>query len=405
MSRAATRRVLTLALAMFCLVGAGAQFPPPGYDRPRDGPYPDTLEFLLRALDLDYTRLPGGMPTLKFWNYDYENNADLFAIAFYYRDPNDSNRMLDTLEVIVLDKATGTWKRRAFDAEHMAGLFKTADPGPGPGSVMNVWHTRRYLLIDTHLTPSAGTIIVLTRALEPTAMLYGWTLFTLANESIVYHASNMHFAPTHDLNVRMYDPRSGKTRTIYPTKPYDPPRREFIELTRKAYARYGDDWFRQHNHHKDAEQFNSRWGQLWIVDERTNAMAFSGDVRVGTRPRYARLTRHGRTAAGNSRCVPEHSGDRPRHVPGNAVHDTPLRASRSDGPGASGNRRPQVTTGTGRQPLFDRNPRPVPAFEPAVVDRLRGGQRRGAEGQGRQGCHSQDAVDSGRPAVRATVLA
>jgi hypothetical protein len=54
--------------------------------------------------------------------------------------------------------------------------------------------------------------------------LCGWELAILPDERIVYHHSQIHFAPTHWLEVSVFDPTTLKEKQIYPPKPYQPVR-------------------------------------------------------------------------------------------------------------------------------------------------------------------------------------
>ena len=99
----------------------------------------------------------------------------------------------------------------------------------------------------------------------------------------------IHFAPTHWLEVYMYDPRSGVDRQIYPLKPYGEPRVTFMKAVEQAYARTGDAWCREHNHHCDPELFDSSWSGPWTVDEHEGAAAFLvqfGSGHIGRQPEW-----------------------------------------------------------------------------------------------------------------------
>jgi hypothetical protein len=70
--------------------------------------------------------------------------------------------------------------------------------------------------LETHLTPSASCTIVLTQDLSVKAALSGWILGFVGDRYAVFHESMVHFAPTHPLNVSVYDTVTGRTTRLYP---------------------------------------------------------------------------------------------------------------------------------------------------------------------------------------------
>jgi hypothetical protein len=86
----------------------------------------------------------------------------------------------------------------------------------------------RYIKVGCHISPSAEQLFVFSRNAELKGVLYGWTLATLPNEFIVYHNSEVHFAPTHSLGISIFDPATGSDKKIYPPVPYSAVRSAFI---------------------------------------------------------------------------------------------------------------------------------------------------------------------------------
>ena len=109
-------------------------------------------------------------------------------------------------------------------------------PDPKPG--------RQFILVGQHINPSAEQLLVFSKDFMFVRQLYGWELVTLPNETIVYHHSQVHFAPTHTVEISVFDPVSKIDRQIYPPATLGEVRREFIERVAKAYAARGEDWFR-----------------------------------------------------------------------------------------------------------------------------------------------------------------
>jgi hypothetical protein len=127
--------------------------------------------------------------------------------------------------------------------------------------------------LDTHSSPSAGIILVLTRELRPVTALWGWSLRLLPNDVLVYHRSMVHFAPTHSAELWTYDPRSNRDALLYPQKPFSDVRTRYIARVKAEFDRLGEDWFRVNNHHMDAEQFDSRREDSLVVSADGRSLA------------------------------------------------------------------------------------------------------------------------------------
>jgi hypothetical protein len=81
--------------------------------------------------------------------------------------------------------------------------------------------------------------------------------------------------------VSVLDPGTGRQKQVYPPKPYQPVRSDFIQRVADAYKRRGEDWFRVHNHHMNPELFDSALLSTITVDRVSNVMRFQ--VRFGDR--------------------------------------------------------------------------------------------------------------------------
>jgi hypothetical protein len=206
-------------------------------------------------------------------DYAVTNTPQVFAVAYYWKNLMEGIWLPDRFEVLLLDKAATRWAHTTLVGDRLPRTAQTPE-GVSVGTIVGVSHTPRHLLVQSHLTPSASSTLVLTLGLEPTALFYGWPLFTLPSGAIAYYRSQPHFAPTHQFELYVFDPSSGAERMVYPLKPYDPPRRAFIEQMRVAYTDAGEAWCRDRNHHCNPEWFDSHFGGTWAVDAARSSMAF-----------------------------------------------------------------------------------------------------------------------------------
>ena len=77
---------------------------------------------------------------------------------------------------------------------------------------------KRYVHLSFHVNPSAERLLVLSRDMKLRRELYGWELATLPDERIVYHHSQIHFAPTHRLEISVFDPTTLKRGADLPAE-------------------------------------------------------------------------------------------------------------------------------------------------------------------------------------------
>jgi len=228
---------------------------------------------------------PGGPSRLdaRITSYAVEDAPDLFAIAYYILNDHRGVRT-DTIRVSVWDRARRAWTHAGLER------WRHEPPEWEVGSIIAIQHTDRFVVLTTHESPSAGTTIVLTRALTPVVALRGWLLTTLPGNVMLYHHSMMHFAPTHSAELWTWDPSSGRDALLYPTRPWDSVRQAYVDSTRVTYARVGEDWFRIHNHHMDPEQFDASLVDSVVADAEGRRVAFQmrfggGDGTPAATPR------------------------------------------------------------------------------------------------------------------------
>jgi hypothetical protein len=108
-----------------------------------------------------------------------------------------------------------------------------------------------------HINPSAEGLLVFSQDYKLAGELHGWELLTLPDGSIVYHQNQIHFAPTHVLQISVFNLSLARiSRSIH----RDPTIRFAglsLKRVRAVYKSRGDAWFREHNHHMDPERFDS----------------------------------------------------------------------------------------------------------------------------------------------------
>lgn len=153
---------------------------------------------------------------------EFGTAADTFVAAYYFADQT-VGAGLGPLHVSLFEK--GSW------------IHATEVPEPA-GAVLDVRISGRYVVINTHRTPSAGSGLVFERAgLKLRGVLPGFDLEPMPGPLVRFTHNMVHFAPTHPERLMVFDPESGNTTEVFPGTRESRLAAEFRRAIRAAYAR------------------------------------------------------------------------------------------------------------------------------------------------------------------------
>jgi hypothetical protein len=229
----------------------------------------DTLGSVLARNGIPATGREASDLNRKITSFAFLDAPDSFVIA-YYPDDGDG-RVGDTLKVDLYRKGPSTWLTQRFERDATGGA--EGHPAFG-GSVERIFRSAGFLLLETHVNPSAAYTLVLDKDLTYRDSISGWPLAVFRDGLVVYQHSEIHFAPTHYAEVSVYSLGAKKQWLIYPRKPYQPVRQAHVEKVRAAYAKRGAEWFAAHNHHGNPELFDNFLQGEVAANEATHALAF-----------------------------------------------------------------------------------------------------------------------------------
>jgi hypothetical protein len=217
----------------------------------------------LEGLPPEIEQMHIGNGNLRYYAMDGDGREFAFAGYVLPELPDGNSGPADRrIHVVVADRTSGRLRYGVFSPNET----------PGTGSISSIHRGKNYVYVSAHLNPSASNTFVLTRDLQLQRELYGYPEILLSNDTIVFHNSQVHFAPTHRAELSMYDPERQIERRIYPPTPSDPVRLDFIDRVRAAYKMRGEDWFRDHNHHMIPEWFDNSVRSL-SADETAHTLA------------------------------------------------------------------------------------------------------------------------------------
>ncbi len=189
-----------------------------------------------------------------------------FLIAYYIDD--GSGLLSPPLYMARFVKKDQSWKINAL--RKVEASFKTFQV-PCLGSAMRIVPTKRFFFVQTHLNPSAGCLVILSENLAVKKALWGSYLAVFRSGLLVFNRSQIHFAPTHPMEIAVYDLQRDVESNLYPPSA-DSFRAAYIEKLRAA--KPSEDWCREHNSHCDPQQFESNLFSAVVINEEMQALAF-----------------------------------------------------------------------------------------------------------------------------------
>lgn len=217
--------------------------------------------------------LPLDSPDLPNLDQKITSGAELdateqFVVAYYHDD--GSGILNPPLHLLRFDRKTRTWQKSEL------GEAPSAEAAADPcyGSVLDIRSFGEGLVIETHINPSAGCALIVSKALKLTATLDGWVLGVLAEGAVLYQRSEVHFATVHPAEIAIYDTRSKKDFVIFPPNTETPVRQQ-LTAALNSFFRTHQDYCAKADDPCDPAIFDSDLENKPAVEDREQAIAFS----------------------------------------------------------------------------------------------------------------------------------
>lgn len=214
-------------------------------------------------------------PDRDITSYGILKEPSLFCIAFYWDDGSGS--LGDQLELLLVDRMSSETRTATLRYDKLI----SDQPNFRTGSITRVMASPNFLFLGGHLSPSAGNVLVLAKDLSFQAALKGWPLATLDSDIVVFHKSQVHFAPVHAAEIAIYNPHTQKEEQIYPRRPFQEVRQSHIDALKRVFDTRPVEWFAQHNRPSDPEWFDNYLLGDVVTNSETNSLAFL--IRINNR--------------------------------------------------------------------------------------------------------------------------
>jgi len=228
----------------------------------------ETLRHVLAARNL-----PVAVAKLENLDKNITSGAELddetqFLIAYYIDD--GTSALNPPLYVERFDRKLRSWKGATL--EKAETRWKDIDV-PCLGSIMKVTAVGDRFFFDTHINPSAGCMLIISSDLKLEASLYGWPVGRLGAETVIYHRSQIHFAPVHPTEIALHDFRTKRDVTLFPPKPESPLWQARTQQLQSFY-KGNEEWCNKNNDPCDPAYFDSALEGAVTTNEKEQALAF-----------------------------------------------------------------------------------------------------------------------------------
>ena len=209
--------------------------------------------------------MPPANTQLPITSYAVLDDSSYFGIAYYLVDPRNPEALQPPLRILLLHKHSGIWAHREFHGiqTKMRGFDSVC-----LGSVMSLEHSAKWLLLVTHLTPSAECTAVLTSRLKLVHTLYGWPATPSVSGAIIFQRSEIHFAATHPLELALYKLGSSTETSLLPRNDDG----IWKDLTADIGATADRDWCRENNASCDPQKMDGSLDSI-VINNQTHAIA------------------------------------------------------------------------------------------------------------------------------------
>ncbi len=136
--------------------------------------------------------------------------------------------------------------------------------------VAGIRESRGTIYVETHISPSAGCVLVISSDLSFQTALPGWLLGIAGGDYAIVRRSEIQSLAVHPLHVAVYDIKRDRPVEVYPF-PEDPERREFSGLIAPHIS---PEWCMQHNAACDPQNFDTDLTGPAAVNESARVFGF-----------------------------------------------------------------------------------------------------------------------------------
>jgi hypothetical protein len=239
----------------------------------------ETLAELLEREGINPSSVQSVDLAKKVTSGDVLDTAQSRVIATY---AEEAESLSDSFYLFLLSKPQGRWSAVRLRWPDLT-IDKKSCTG---GSILSIAESKGFIFLQGHFNPSAScTMIVTRKELQFYDTFFGAVVASFSNGNLVYDMGGRHFAPTHYVELSLYNLASKKRQQFYPMKPYQSIRLQHIERVKEEFddcdrdeesRRACDGYFQSsyYSHFFDPELFDNELEGGVVISDATDALAF-----------------------------------------------------------------------------------------------------------------------------------
>ena len=241
---------------------------------------PDTLGDLVKRIGYDTAGLPADLIAARVANYltipddprrsvPVQTHGSGDPVMAFYVDL-DPGRITPPLYVAVREPGR-PWNLVTIEAGNAAA--------ENLGSLHHLRLTGQFVVVETHLSPSAASTIVIHRERGLVGRFYGWVVHIVLGDVLVLQRSMVHFAPAHQGELAVFDAGKAFATALY--RPASSPRgAAFVNRMRPVVADLENRKIPSGSYGWNPEWFDISFSEF-TYDPRADALTFH--VRFASR--------------------------------------------------------------------------------------------------------------------------
>ncbi len=232
----------------------------------------ETLQDVLQNANVPTQRFAASELSAKITSYA-NSDDDPFLLAYYL--DSGSNALLPPLRVIRYGRAAKDLRRAEF--RDITALFQGVVSMNCLGSALEIREYHNTIFIDTHASPSAGCVIVLSSTLSFKAALSGWVLGLMGADYAILRQSEIHFMSVHPLHIGVFDVKQNRLIQVFPFED-DTQRRQYSDLIKPLVS---EKWCMEFNAECNPENFNADPKGALAMNEAAKVFGFEAEFNAG----------------------------------------------------------------------------------------------------------------------------
>src|SRR5579862_3044205 len=230
----------------------------------------ETLQDVLQKANVPTQRFAASELSAKITSYA-NSDDDPFLLAYYL---DSGSALLPPLRVIRYGRATKDLRRADF--RDVTALFQGVVSMNCLGSALEIREYHDTIFVDTHATPSAGCVIVLSSTLSFKAALSGWVLGLMGADYAILRQSEIHFMSVHPLHIGVFDVKKNRLIQVFPFED-DPQRRLYSDLIKPLIS---ETWCKKFNAECNPENFDADPKGELAMNETANVFGFEAEFKA-----------------------------------------------------------------------------------------------------------------------------